>query len=163
MVSRGRRGKPGEHGTHGGRGPRGLQGESAGGGDSTPLAAIFDSSAEVGHALYVVSDGHVDLAQADDITTAGVVGVCFSAASADQAGQYVTEGQVVRSNWTLIVGSTLLTPGSVYFLDASTPGCLTDTPVSGEGNCVTVVGRAVDETTLDIEVGPPIMLSAEPE
>lgn len=139
--------------------------DSGGGSGTPPVEAIFDSNSQAGFAVYVVSNGHVDNAQADDFTTSGVVGICNGTVLATNTGEYITEGPLSLEDWTAVTGSATLSPGSLYFLDKTTPGHLTTVAPSDGGESVVVVGRATDSLTLDIEIASPILLSGvdEPE
>lgn len=135
-------------------------GEGGGGGTGTPpVSAIFDSTTAKGMVVYVSSNGHVDLALADDYSTAGVVGFCNAAVSADNVGEYVTEGPMDLDDWTAVAGTASLSPGAVYFLDEANAGMITTSAPEDGGECVTVVGRATTENSLDIEIATPILLS----
>jgi len=57
-----------------------------------------------------------------------------------------------------VAGTIALTPGATYFLDPSTAGRITTTAPTTAGQYVVRVGRAVDATTLDIEIELPILL-----
>jgi hypothetical protein len=120
-----------------------------------PCSAVFDSTAVSGQPVYVVSDTNVDLA--DNITNFHVIGLALEGVTAGNTGQYITEGTIERVDWTAIVGTMLLTPGAVYYLD-SIAGKLTSTPTTTEGEHVVAVARAASSTKLDIEIAEPILL-----
>jgi hypothetical protein len=124
--------------------------------DVYPLEAVFDSAADIGNALYISSDGHVDLASMDN---PGVAGLSVESVSADATGHYVTEGQVTREDWTPVTGSASLSAGSLYYLDATSPGLLTATPPEDVGDSIVVIGRALTSTTLDVSIQPPMLLN----
>ena len=126
-----------------------------GGTGVTPFSAIFDSNAEAGQPVYVVSDTNVDLA--DNTTNYRVIGLTLEPVLSGNSGQYITEGTITRTDWTVVTGTTLLTPGAVYYLD-STAGKLTSTPTTTEGEHVVAVARAASNTELDIEIAEPILL-----
>ena len=54
---------------------------------------------------------------------------------------------------------TGLTPGSYYFLSATTPGGVSSTPPNTSGYLAQRVGVAVSTTTIDVEIGDPIELA----
>ncbi len=128
---------------------------SFGGAGVSPLEAIFDSNASPGQPVYVVSNNHVDLAI--NTTQPYVIGLTLEAVTAGNTGQYITEGTVTLVDWTTVTGTTLLTPGAVYYLD-STAGMLTLTPTTTIGQHVVAVARAASTTELDIEIAEPILL-----
>jgi hypothetical protein len=169
------KGDKGDPGPRGKRGPRGREGAQyfssvtkriteavAGGGSSPQVAAIFDSAAIAGYAVYVPSSGHVDLADAGDFATAGVAGICAGDVEAGNAGIIQSGGTITRDDWTAVVGSSTLAPGNVYYL-ALTPGQITNVAPTGGGECVTVVGRALSATELSVEIAPPILLEIAPD
>lgn len=57
------------------------------------------------------------------------------------------------TDWTPVVGAQFLLPGHTYFLSIG-GGMSTVPPPSGA--CVTVVGTALDQTTLQVNPQPPI-------
>jgi hypothetical protein len=130
---------------------------------SPQVQAVFDSAALIGFAVYVSSSGHVDNAQADDISTSGVIGLCVADVEAGNASVFQTEGTIHRDDWTAVVGTASLSSGALYFLDKTTPGHISTTAPEDGGECVVSVGRAIDANTLDIEIAPPILLAEEPE
>lgn len=120
-----------------------------------PITANFQSLTLTGMALYVPSDGSVDLARAD--TFPNVVGLASSDA-APGIGEYITEGQITRSNWSAVAGTATLSPGAYYYLSPSVAGQITSVAPTTPGQSVVVVGRALTQTTLDVEITPPILL-----
>ncbi len=130
----------------------------AGTGGSTPIEAIFDSNTDKGMIVYIPSDGHADLAQGDAVGTSGAIGFAQEDVLATATGFYLTEGQVTKTDWTSITGTTLLVPGSVYFLSVATPGGMTTTPPSLTGESTVRVGRAATTEIFDIEISQPILL-----
>jgi hypothetical protein len=73
------------------------------------------------------------------------------------AGLVRTEGILELSDWTAAVGSAALTPGSEYWL-STTDGLLTSTAPTGTGEKVQRVGRALNQTQLDLQIGESILL-----
>lgn len=124
-----------------------------------PQAAVFDSDTKQGQVLYVSSSGHVDLAQANDVATSKAVGISNENVSTSFAGTYFTEGQIFLSDWSEVAGSSLLVPGSRYYLDPTSPGNITVSPPIAAGQLVVIVGTALDANTLDIEIANPILLT----
>ena len=128
------------------------------GGGSTPIDAIFDTAAIEGMVVYVPSDGHADLAQADAVATSGAIGLAFADVLIGATGSYITEGQIERTDWAAITGTTSLTPGAVYFLSPTTAGGMSTTPPNATGESIVRVGRAASTDVLDIEISQPILL-----
>lgn len=119
------------------------------------LTAEADSNVIVGQPVYVKINGHIDLAQA--ISAPQVVGVTISDKAAATAANYITEGQITRTDWTPITGTVTLSAGVTYFLDTAA-GRLTTAAPTAVGQYVVRVGRAVSTTTLDVEIELPILL-----
>lgn len=128
--------------------------------DLSQYEAIFLSDAIIGQPVYVYGDGYVDLARNDDIVTSQVIGLAYSAVSANQSGLVLTDGSVERSDWTPITGTVNLVPGDVYFLDSNAPigGKLTGTAPTTSGTYVVRVGRAFTTKRLDIEIAMEVLL-----
>lgn len=130
-------------------------GSFGGGGGVLPLSANFVSGASKGQPVYVASNNNVDLAI--NTTEPYVIGLTLETVLAATTGQYITEGTITLTDWNAVTGTTLLTPGAVYYLD-STAGLLTSTPTSVIGEHVVAVARAASTTELDIEIAEPILL-----
>lgn len=124
----------------------------------TPVSAIFDSTTQSGMAIYVSSNGHVDLAQADDVITSVAVGLAKEVVLAAETGNYLTEGQIERDDWTNVVGTEFLTPGAVYYLSTDDPGQLTIIAPIIIGQFVVVMGKALTTTMFDIEIAQSVLL-----
>lgn len=113
----------------------------------------------IGQAVYVSAANTVEAALADNVTTSGVVGLVADASIADGANGYIlTDGILVSTDWTAVVGATTLTAGSVYFLSDTTAGELTTTVPTAPGSFVTRVGTAINTTTLEVTISRPIKL-----
>ena len=54
---------------------------------------------------------------------------------------------------------TGLTPGKYYFLSATTPGGVSDTPPNTAGHIAQRLGVAISDTTIDVEIDDPIELA----
>ena len=134
---------------------------------SNPVATINDiatgalPTAEAGEDLLagqpVRMDANSKLWRAE--TTAGkdeILGLCGSDTGATFAATF-GGSQVSRSDWSTIVGSALLIPGSVYFLDPTAPGLITRTPPDSTN--LVRVGRAQSTTILRAAVTAPIGLT----
>lgn len=120
--------------------------------------AEADATIKIGYPLYLTGAGHVNPAQADTVSTSQVVGISISDVSATETCKYLTEGRVARTDWTEVAGTTLLSAGATYFLDPSIAGHITTTAPTTVGQSVVRVGRAINTTTLDIEIELPILL-----
>ena len=120
--------------------------------------AITDNLTKVGNPLYLTGAGHVNLAKADAGGTTQVVGLAQADYTVGQACNYLTEGRIERTDWTIVAGTADLSIGATYFLDPSAAGHITTTAPTTAGQFVVRVGRAVDARTLDIEIELPILL-----
>ena len=125
-------------------------GEGEGG--LTPISAIFDANTQPGMAVYVSSNGHVDLAQADDITTSVPVGLAIEPVLATGTGDYITCTQLTLEDWTAVIGTQFLTPGSIYFLSETDAGLMTVDAPDQTGDFVIIMGSALTQTTFNIEI-----------
>ena len=113
----------------------------------------------IGQTVYISAANTVEAALADDVTTSGVVGLVADASIADGANGYIlTDGTLVSTDWTAVVGATTLTAGSVYFLSDTAAGELTTTVPTAPGSFVTRVGTAINTTTLEVTISRPIKL-----
>ena len=156
MAAKGERGRDGENGASQ-RGPRGHDGQTVIIENQSSVAAVFDSTASKGQAVYVSGDGHVDLASASSLTTAGVVGLAASNVAAGLAGIITDNGEIEIDDWSSVLGTQFLTPGLPVFL-SETPGMLSHSPPTQAADiCVVVVGRGLSATRLLAEVSTPIV------
>ena len=113
----------------------------------------------IGQAVYISAANTVEAALADNVTTSGVVGLVADASIADGANGYIlTDGILVSTDWTAVVGATTLTAGAVYFLSETAEGELTTTVPTVPGSFVTRVGTAINTTTLEVSISRPIKL-----
>ena len=116
----------------------------------------------IGQPVYPSAAGAVDLAQADAIGTAQVLGLVSSTSITSAAsGNIQTDGvlSATTGQWDAVAGTTGgLTAGAVYYLDPDTAGMLTATAPTAAGDYVIRVGLALSTTELEISVQPPIKL-----
>lgn len=122
-----------------------------------PVSATFASAASEGQALYIPSHGNADLADATAPAKAVVVGLVSTGAASGQTGKYLTAGRIARADWSAVAGTVNLSPGVVYYLSGTTPGRIAATAPDATGTVV-VVGRALDNLTLAIEIEPGVLL-----
>lgn len=119
--------------------------------DTNPIAKLAP--------VYISSSAHVKPAQANAPATHKVIGLAFENIGASANGSIQTDGQVTgtTAEWDAVTGQTGgLTPGATYFLDEAAPGKLRATPPT-TGSLV-VIGDALSETALDLNVEKPILL-----
>ena len=108
-----------------------------------------------GMAVYCSAGFQVLKAVNDTAAKAEVMGLAKADAALDAYTKVQAEGFFELADWTAVIGSATLTPGTEYFLDA-TAGLLTSTPPA-TGYSV-LVGRAVKPTMLQLKIGTPIAL-----
>ena len=123
----------------------------------SPLQVGFDATAfedvSDGDALYMrTSDGQVGRASAADGTSeaATVVGFANSNVSANLTVKVIVVGLKTISG---------LNAGDLYFLSPTTSGLITLTPPSTAGQAVVRLGEAATNSSLAIQIEPPIKLS----
>lgn len=92
--------------------------------------------------------------------TLPTVGLAVAPVAASVAGEYRTDGPLSLADWSgcLESGAAYLSPKSLYFLSATTPGTLTPTAPTTVGRVVQSVGYALTSDTLQIEIEIPILL-----
>ena len=108
--------------------------------------ATAEVSIQRGEVVYVRADNsNLDLAKADALETSVPVGISVDTVSAGQTCRYVTNGPVTFDGWSL-------EPGRVYFLDFDVAGGLTRTEATDVGDFVIIIGTALTETMLNVEI-----------
>jgi hypothetical protein len=117
-------------------------------------SAEADVDIKAGQALHVKVNSHVELATNN--TNPQVAGIAIVDANTTFACDYVSSGEVDLPDWTDATGAANLTTGSVYYLDVN--GRITTTSPTSAGISVVKIGRAITNSTLDVEIEPPILL-----
>ena len=102
-----------------------------------------------GDIINIMADGTVQKADAGTNNFEGW-GFAPSAITDTSTGNILFDGT--------ISGLSGLTPGAIYYMDASTPGGITLTAPSGSGEIIQKIGRATSATTLSFEPGDSIKL-----
>jgi hypothetical protein len=115
------------------------------------LDVLAGETVHAGAPAYIVSNNTANLASATGLVKSRVVGLITQAASASDATIVQTDGSVALADWTSVIGTASLTPGSVYFL-ATADGQMSTTPPTSDGDVVVTMGVAVTTTKFDIEV-----------
>ena len=123
-----------------------------GGGGVETVPAIFDSTTPEGGVVYIPSNGHADLAQANQFATSIPVGLATGAVTAGNTGEFLTGGPITLADWSLVIGTQFLTPGAIYYLDPANPGRMTTVCPETSGHYVIIVGTAANNTTFDINI-----------
>lgn len=98
------------------------------------------------------ASGTANVRNADASTTGKEAdGFVLSAVTSGQPALVYFEGR--------ITGLSGLTPGARYYLSDSSPGGITDTPVSGTGKVHQFIGVAIDDTSIAFEADDAIVLA----
>ena len=135
-------------------------------GDLLPADAITEleavemtatSNLVIGNAVFIDGDDSVELAQADAIGTAEVLGLCVdTTVNAAANGVIATAGAVLTATtgeWDAVAGTTGgLTAGAHYFLSKDSAGELTETAPTAVGEVVISVGKGL--STLKMKIDP---------
>ncbi len=106
---------------------------------------------DAGEVVYIPSAGNIDLADASAIATGRAVGVARENIASGASGEFVSNGKVTNTGWSL-------TPGATYFLSGTTPGAIVTAPDdTTEGTAVVQsVGFALSATELYVHIPPPM-------
>lgn len=138
---------------------------SAGAGDAGKIPAT-DSSGRLDSSFMpvgVVADtftstasGALSAGDAAYVTSGGLIARASAAVSGNQADGFVLVASAGSAPATIYfegrnTAVTGLTVGSRYYLDATTPGAITATPVTGTGKLHQYVGKAIATTSLTWE------------
>jgi hypothetical protein len=112
--------------------------------------------------VYVKSNGNVDKAQANALATVEVLGLATETILTTTPGIIKMDGILAATTgeWDAVAvgASGGLTPGKVYYLDAATPGKITETAPVTVTQFVTRLGIALSTTQFDIDTELPIGL-----
>jgi len=111
-----------------------------------------------GQPVYITAVGSLELAQADSLPRFRVAGFLIADVGAASASSFRSDGQLILADWTSVVGTPTLVIGAEYFLSATTPGQITTVIPTAIGEYIVPIGRAINSTTLDIELTRPILL-----
>ena len=116
----------------------------------------------IGQPVYSKSATEVDLAQADASGTKDVIGLVYdtTVATTDPAN-IITDGVMTATTgqWDVVTGDTGgLTFNTIYYLDPNTPGMLTSTAPTVDGDFVAPVGIALSTTQLEIRIKTTVKL-----
>lgn len=123
--------------------------------------AITDSDTIHGSAVFVSSDGHVDLAQANASTTTKLIGLALAPQTAGNPVEVQTEGilTLTAGQWDLVAGTVGgLTPNAYYYLYPLAAGLLTETRPATAGEYIVIAGIALSTTQLELRILDPILL-----
>jgi hypothetical protein len=109
--------------------------------------ALAHSAFTLGLVGYINASGEVALGDANAEATAGVMLLALGTITAHTVGQFLKPGSVVHIH-TLAPGWT---PGGKVYLAAAAGGLMTQTPPSGAGDMIQVLGTALAADILDFD------------
>lgn len=116
----------------------------------------------IGAPVYASAADTVKRGQANAKSTSGIIGLGYDTSIAAAAtGSIIVDGVLVATTtqWDAVAGTTGgLTFNTLYFLDPANPGKITSTVPTTVGQTVTVVGRAISTTELELLLRDPILL-----
>lgn len=108
-----------------------------------------------GEPVYAFDDNGVKRARANADTTSKCIGFAVAAHTAGASGFVQTNGVLSLSTaeWDAVAGTTGgLVYGTKYYLSSGTAGRIVSTAVTGSGNWVKPLGRALSTTELLINI-----------
>jgi hypothetical protein len=111
--------------------------------------------------VYSDVDGKINRARAHSLITAKAIGFASSNIDIGASGFIRVDGVLDADQplWNAVIeeGSVVgLSPGTIYYLSAITPGFITAVAPSDPGLYVVAIGRALTSTIMKIEVEYPI-------
>lgn len=114
------------------------------------------TSVKAGNCVYDAGSGNVDLAQANSIATATVIGLTQEQAVQNEDVCYANQGVISRLSWSSLTGAADLTPETIYYLSATDAGMFTEIPPTGAGEYIVEIGLAIDARRLLIRIKAPV-------
>lgn len=117
----------------------------------------------IGMVVYIDAASGFKRAQANAVSTAVAVGLCFDTSIAPSASGNICTGGVMTATtgqWGAVItgGPSGLTAGALYYIDPATPGFITLTAPSTVGQVVAPVGLALSTTDMEIRLLTNILL-----
>lgn len=133
----------------------GIPGPQGAPGSASPLAIVAGEDLIAGLPVTISrSTGKAIKSDSSWKPTSFVAGLVSTGVGVGFVADIKTD-RLTLSDWTAITATVSLQVGQLYFLRVG--GGLTTTPPSSP-NCITVIGEALDSTTLIIEPGLPFQL-----
>ena len=125
---------------------------------AAPSDVAIEAAVAVGRGMVIATNltGKGVLAIANSIAGVRIVGLSEVTAPAN-VGITLTNSYLRLNDWSAAIGSVQLTPNTEYFLSALTAGQLVATPPTAPGSYVMSIGVAVNQETLAIKIGHPIL------
>jgi len=105
-----------------------------------------------GHAVYVNASGTLSLADADSTVSMPSIGLALDSVTSSQACRVLIYGVMTLSTWTWTDGGV---NGLIYI--SNNPGIMVQTPPSGTGDQIQVIGHALNATTVFVMPSPVIV------
>lgn len=115
------------------------------------LHVTANESVAVGQPVYVSSSNTVNLADADSTSTSCAIGLVKTSATSNEETTVLTEGSLSQDDWTTVIGTTNLTPGTIYYLDTA-EGQMTTSEPTGDGDVIVSLGVAITNKKFEIEI-----------
>lgn len=137
----------------GSSGPQGIPGANA-----ISYSAQVNTGVKTGMPLYLLPNGTLDLAQANNYGTSRVAGLAYTTAEAYTSVNYEPNGVIEQNNWFNVTNANYLIPGLTYYLSPYKAGQLTAIAPDLVGHLVVKVGKAFSTTRLEIEIESPLLL-----
>ena len=126
-------------------------------GTPNPASAVAAASLQAGQPVYINGiTGQLQLASATNFASRFVAGLVTAATAAGFVAN-MTRDMLTLTNWSAVMGSSLLMPGQVYWL-SSVPGMLLPASPQTAGQVSVVVGEAISSTQFLFRPGQPILL-----
>ena len=142
-----------------GGGPMLNGGSSSNAGTYTAVLSTSSVPIRMGMLIYINTSGQAELANANSIATARVIGAALVDANPGDTFSYGRNQRIViTAPSTCVEGGTLL-PNKLYYLSSLTPGYWTQTPDTSTSGYVSIqCGQAIDSNTMEIEIQQPVVV-----
>lgn len=95
-----------------------------------------------GNAVYIGSDGKMELCDADAVATSVCSHICLATIAENATGLFLRQGNIRDDTWNW-------TPGQFIYLDTATPGNVVNTAPTGTDDCIVIVGVAKTADIID--------------
>lgn len=89
--------------------------------------------------------------------TRNAVGLMSEDTEVGSSNNVTTDDVFTQADWSAVVGATNLQGGEIYFLDVVS-GHMTTSPAGVSGEVVQILGRAISNIALDIEIEGAVLL-----
>ena len=130
------------------------------------IASASGVTMNAGDVVYINTSGAINLADASATASKYPIGFVrgqddgtTSSISGGSNIEVQTDGTFTISDWTNVLGSSTLSPGTKYYLSSATAGNITATAPTSSNHFIVPIGRAISTTAMYIEIGEPIKLA----